>query len=120
VAIDGDERHAIPLERVARLEKFQQAQVESVAGTYVVQYRDGLLPLVALGGGRLEERPMVVTAILSSERGEVGLVVERVVDVAAGAPVPGGSVTVAGHRATAVVDVDELVARCGQLCLGVV
>ncbi len=120
VAVDGDERHAIPLERVARLEKFEQPEVESVAGNHVVQYRDGLLPLVSLGRTPIEDRPLVVTAILSSTSGEVGLVVDRVVDVAAGTPVPGGTVTVAGSRATAIVDVDELVARCGRLCLGVV
>ena len=118
VATFGDERHAIPLERVARLEKFQQQQVERVTGDYVVQYRDGLLPLITLDHHPLEDRQMVVTAILSSDRGEVGLAVDRVVDVAAGTPVPGGSVTVAGQRATEVVDVDQLVARCAHLCAG--
>ena len=42
------ERLAVPLSLVARLEEFPQSAIEHAGGGQVVQYRNGILPLVAL------------------------------------------------------------------------
>ncbi len=119
IVSDNDQRRfAIPLDRVARLEKFHRSAVEEVAGSRVVQYRDGLLPLTTLGGWHHHEDRPVVTAVLSTSDGELGLVVDRVLDVADGAAAEGGGITVADTRATEVVDVDQLVHSCRHLMAG--
>ena len=45
---EGGGRMAIPLAQVARLEEIERERLEHVGGRCVVQYRDGILPLVFL------------------------------------------------------------------------
>ena len=56
-------------------------EARSINQNEVIPYRDGLLPLVRLaslfGGGKLSS-PQLTVLVVSSERGAVGLVVERV------------------------------------------
>ena len=108
-------RFAVPLDCVARLEKFDRSTVEEVSGSHVVQYRGRLLPLTTIGGWHDNAARPVVAAVLNTSLGEVGLVVERVLDVATGKRAAGGSITVADARATEVVDVESLINSCRHL-----
>jgi two-component system chemotaxis sensor kinase CheA len=95
---------AIPLAQVARLEEFPRSALERAGTGYVVQYRGEILPLVdvsrALGRGRRrtgEGRPRtprrgddappgggdtVQVVVYSGNGRRVGLVVDRILDVA--------------------------------------
>ncbi len=108
-------KYAVPLDQVARLEKFGRDRVEEVAGSRVVQYRDGLLPLTTIGGWYDNHERPVVTAVLHTSLGEIGLVVDRVLDVATGSAEAGGTITVTDGRAHEIVDVDNLVHSCRHL-----
>jgi two-component system chemotaxis sensor kinase CheA len=89
------ERLALPLSLVARLEEFPRSAVERAAGGDVVQYRNRILPLVALrdvlecgasngttaaGGGEMPD-PVQVVVFNDGER-SVGMVVDQILDVA--------------------------------------
>jgi two-component system chemotaxis sensor kinase CheA len=87
--IGDDRRAAMPLAMVSRLEEFEFDKVERSGGTEVVQYRDGILPLVRLakaigirldGDGRGARDTMSVVVHDDGEH-RVGIVVERVLDV---------------------------------------
>ncbi len=92
-----DGRMAMPLSLVARLEEFNRSSVERAEGRYVVQYRGQILPLIYLsaalperrqeprGGepaeaGREDEKIQVV--VYTDQGRSVGLVVERILDIA--------------------------------------
>lgn len=86
--IAGARRVAVPLQQVTCLEEFPAAAVEGLVGQEVVQYRGGLLPLVRLRRVLLhDERPdpsdplQVVVAHDEQQHG-VGVVVDRILDVA--------------------------------------
>jgi two-component system chemotaxis sensor kinase CheA len=82
-----DNRMAIPLSVVARLEEFPRSQVEHSGGQPVVQYRGQILPLIQVSdyvsgahGHSSEQDPMQV--VVYSEHGRsVGLVVGRINDI---------------------------------------
>jgi two-component system chemotaxis sensor kinase CheA len=82
------ERLALPLEVVARLEEFPRRLIERAAGCEVVQYRDGILPLVELRAV-LEPRapapgppPDPVQAIVFRDGGRsFGVVVDEILDI---------------------------------------
>ena len=89
VELDRDDRVALPLHSVARLEKFQLDDVELTGMERVVQYRDDILQLLnlsdLLGRGAVPSDPdcrFVVTAVVLHEGRELGLEVERIVEVA--------------------------------------
>lgn len=72
---------AVPLHTVARLEEIDPQRIETTAGQPVVQYRDGLLPLV-----RLDQPcgppPALLPVIVCSEGDQhAGFVIERVLDI---------------------------------------
>jgi chemotaxis protein histidine kinase CheA len=115
VSMGDGAKYAVPLDQVARLEKFGRDRVEEVAGSRVVQYRDGLLPLTTIGGWYDNHERPVVTAVLHTSLGEIGLVVDRVLDVATGSAEAGGTITVTDGRAHEIVDVDNLVHSCRHL-----
>ena len=93
-----DARMAVPLDTLARLEKFPAAQVERSGAEFVIQYRGKILPLVYLDAV-LEERRQssrhaqrqgllgetdanVIQVLVCNHAGRaVGLVVERIVDI---------------------------------------
>lgn len=115
VSMADGQKYAVPLDRVARLEKFTRDRVEEVAGNRVVQYRDGLLPLTTIGGWYDGSTRPVVTAVLNTSLGEIGLVVDRVLDVATGSAETGGTITVTDGRAHEIVDVEQLIYSCRHL-----
>ncbi len=86
-------RMVIPLEKVARLETFQVADVERVGGREVVQYRGGILPLVRVPSPLAGERERVrlgasagpqdrLHVVVFTEEGrQLGLVVDEILDI---------------------------------------
>jgi len=119
-------RAALPLAAVARLEEFPRDRVEHSGGAEVVQYRDGLLPLVRLApaiglmdtSDRTEQVSVVVHELADRA---VGIVIDRVLDVVETSVVltdvgrrygVSGSAVVQ-ERVTDLVDLEAVVARTG-------
>jgi two-component system chemotaxis sensor kinase CheA len=123
---------AMPLSLVARLEEFSRGSVERAEGRYVVQYRGQILPLIHLSSA-LPERREQPRSLKSSEPGaenekiqvvvytdqgrSVGLVVDRILDIAqekvadqkhSGRQGTLGSVVVQG-RVTELLDVKGII-----------
>jgi two-component system chemotaxis sensor kinase CheA len=120
--LGAEVRMAMPLALVTRLEEIPRAAIERVAGRSVVQYRGRILPLVPLaevfGVGSAETDPLSVVVHADGERC-VGLVVERILDVAraslrptAGPVRPGtAGAVVIGERVTELLDLPAVLAR---------
>jgi two-component system chemotaxis sensor kinase CheA len=81
-------RLVLPLSMVARLEEIARARIEYAAGTPVVRYREGILPLISLAS--LLEAGSAVTGMTSEtlqvivfSEGErsVGIVVDEILDI---------------------------------------
>jgi two-component system chemotaxis sensor kinase CheA len=119
-------RMAIPLDRVARLEEFPRSRVEYLGGRRVVQYGGQILPLVDLdaalhggGGGAFGDgdAEAVQVVVCSRQERPVGLVVQRILDVAEQDSDVQGPPSRAGVDRTAVIqahvteilDIDALV-----------
>jgi two-component system chemotaxis sensor kinase CheA len=84
--VGDDRRAALPLTEVSRLEEFPAASIERSGNTEVVQYRDGILPLVRLAeaiGVRVpaSDNELVSVVVFEDGGARVGIVVDRVVDV---------------------------------------
>ncbi|HYC23706.1 MAG TPA: chemotaxis protein CheA [Candidatus Bathyarchaeia archaeon] len=126
-ATAAGEQAAIPLSLVARLEELPADAIECSGGDEVVQYRGRILPLIRLSrvldgmpAASPEGHPLHV--VVYSEAGRsVGLVVERILDVVAGAAAierqgarPGvlGSAVIQ-QRVTRILDVAAIV-RAGN------
>ena len=81
----GFARLAMPLSKVARLEKLPRADVEHAAGRNVLQYRGEMLPLIsladALGGQPDPQTEFLSVIVYRNGGGAVGLVVEEIVDI---------------------------------------
>jgi len=85
--VSGGRRAALPLHEVARLEEFSDDIVERTGSVEVVQYRDGILPLVRLAEAiglpapeRTEDASLSV--VVHEDDGRmVGIVIDRVLDV---------------------------------------
>lgn len=81
-----EERIAIPLSSVDRLEEIAPASIERSAGGYVVQYRGEILPLISLTYGtdltraRESEDPLQVV-VYSHDNVRVGIIVDKVLDI---------------------------------------
>lgn len=79
-------RAALPLTAVSRLEEFDLARVERSGGVEVVQYRDGILPLLRLAPaiGLAESPPaedQISVVVHEDGQHRVGIVIDRVLDV---------------------------------------
>jgi two-component system chemotaxis sensor kinase CheA len=86
-------RLAVPLAKVARLEEFAVDKIETAGGREVMQYRDGILPIVRLGqlvgadkgGQSLADEStagQTVNVVVYQVTGrQVGLVVEQILDI---------------------------------------
>ncbi|MZR61404.1 chemotaxis protein CheA [Alcanivorax sp. DP30] len=77
-------RSAIALSKVSRLEEIRRDLIEHSAGREVIQYRGKILPLIRLGeSSRSEEEQseMIRIVVQPTEFGEVGLVVENIIDI---------------------------------------
>jgi len=121
---DPQEQFAVPMHAVARLERIAAAQVDSVGGQRVLQYRGGTLPLVCLED-HIRARPMpqcdrLYVVVCRAASREFGLLIREVVDIRPfGAKIdatlfrePGviGSAVIDG-RVTRMLDLYELVSR---------
>jgi two-component system chemotaxis sensor kinase CheA len=111
-----DRLKAAPLTRVARIEDLDCGTVERVDGRSVIQYRGGLMPIVASDGGLVTAAPGERRPLLVFTRGQdsLGLLAEEIIDIVEGPLAPqlaaasaggAGSVIIAG-RATELVDID--------------
>ena len=117
----GDQRVALPLALVTRLEEFSAGDLERAAGRPVIQYRDSLLPLVWLAdhlGERRTDTDLLSALVYDTPTGGVGLVVDRIVDiveedVTGRRPSDRDGIEfsgVVGRRATDMLDIDALLA----------
>ncbi len=78
----GDELKAVPLALVARLEEVDMAETEQSHGTYVVQYRGHLMPLVPFDSShewKAEGRQPIL--VFTDRDRSMGLVVDEIVDI---------------------------------------
>lgn len=73
---------AVPLSQVQRIEHLDMTRTEVVQGEIVVQYRNGLLPLVSIDGisgiHRLGKQQVLV---FGSEERSIGLAISSIVDI---------------------------------------
>jgi two-component system chemotaxis sensor kinase CheA len=78
----GDELKAVPLALVARLEEVDMESTEKSHGTYVVQYRGHLMPLVPFDSSHewKEEGRQPILVFTDRDR-SMGLVVDEIVDI---------------------------------------
>ncbi len=120
---------AIPLTDVARLEELPRDSIEWTAGRQVVQYRGEIMPLLWLSdevgcerlGSDAEETLQVV--VHSDGKHQVGIVVDRILDIVEEKLDIQGAGSVVGYKGRAVVqgrvtdliDVAAIVARHGAL-----
>ena len=127
VEVAPGHRAALPLAAVSRLEELPTATVERAGPADVVQYRDGILPLLHLApligledAGPAGREDVLSVVVHDSWSGPVGIVIDRVLDVVEERYVVTdvgrragvlGSAVVQG-RVTELVDLDVLV---GQL-----
>ena len=72
---------AVPLYAVARLEEIDPQCIETTAGQQVVQYRDGLLPLVRLDQPSGPPPALLPVIVCSEDDQHAGFVIERVLDI---------------------------------------
>jgi two-component system chemotaxis sensor kinase CheA len=82
------DRMAVPLSLVARLEEFPLSAIEHASGGKVVQYRNGILPLVLLRDvlepgsvSQSEEADPAQVVVFNDGDRSVGMVVDEIVDV---------------------------------------
>ncbi len=129
VQAPDDGRAVVPIASIARLEEFPVRAIERAGDQEVLQYRGRILPLLRVAD-LLEERrrerrkPEVVDTAAERSRvqvavlgdGDVGLVIDRILDIVDVAPevqTPGGRAGVKGTmivegRVAEVLDVEEL------------
>ncbi|MEM7272352.1 MAG: chemotaxis protein CheA [Actinomycetota bacterium] len=119
VAFDEENRAAIPLSAIERLEEFDQDRIEDSGHQTVVQYRGSILPVLDLGpttgmgGSALGLGPRVNSVVCNYHGLSVGLAVGSILDIVSHAEVhtsPGGGVETAiiNGNVTDVIDVDSL------------
>jgi chemotaxis protein histidine kinase CheA len=92
-----DGRMAMPLSLVARLEEFNRSTIEKAEGRHVVQYRGQILPLIHLSSALPERRQQprssgpsepgaegekIQVVVYTDQGRSVGLVVDRILDIA--------------------------------------
>ncbi|MCB0328800.1 MAG: chemotaxis protein CheW, partial [Bdellovibrionales bacterium] len=82
----GEDRVAVPLRLVNRLEKFSLSEIETASGEPVVQYRDDILPLYDFQGILDQEnafkRESLHTIVFDSGSSQAGIVVDEIFDIA--------------------------------------
>ncbi|KRA31172.1 MULTISPECIES: chemotaxis protein CheA [unclassified Nocardioides] len=127
--VSDGRRAALPLAAVSRLEEFGRDRIERSGATEVVQYRDGILPLVRLAtaigltdtSDQGDQISVVVHETTGAAAGVVGIVIDRVLDVVDVVIVSSqvgrrdgvtGSAVVQ-DRVTDLVDLAAVVARSG-------
>jgi len=128
------ERLAVPLGLVARLEEIPLSSVEYAAGRRVVQYRDQILPLIALSSiiepqsfapaaQEAEQPDPIQVVVFSNEENTMGLIVDQIVDIVdeavtmrrSNSPRPGilGSAVV-GKKVADFLDLQSIIETTGE------
>ncbi len=108
----------MPLDVVARIEEVEAQSIEHVGGRAVVQYRDHLMPLIAIDTGHVwkdaGKQPILV---FEKDGHSLGILVDEVVDIARDRAAielkPGragllGSAIIAG-KATDLIDIEHYI-----------
>ena len=116
-----------PLMAVSRLEEFSRERVERSGTSEVVQYRDGILPLVRLASAigltdTSDEGEHLAVVVHEANDRQIGIVIDRVLDVVETSVVAsqvGRRAGVTGsaivqERVTDLVDLEAVVARTGM------
>lgn len=123
--LEKDDRMAIPLSEVARLEEFKRSDIEQSGEQDVVQYRGEIMPLIYLKkylnipGAELqgENNELMQAVVFTRNERSVGLVVGRIIDIVEenilvkrGANRPGvlGTIVVQ-ERVTDLLDIESIV-----------
>ncbi|MGD0193020.1 MAG: chemotaxis protein CheA [Rhizomicrobium sp.] len=116
----GSDRKAVPLESVARIEEVDASSIEHVGGGYVVQYRDHLMPLIAIDSRHSWKTEGKQPILVFDNSGRtIGIVVDKILDIARDhisieldAAQEGftGSAII-GERATDLIDLDYYISR---------
>ena len=119
---NGDQRVAVPLALVARLEDVERDKIEMSCGKAVLQYRGRLMPLVPMSGCIDTERPRQTVLVFADGQHAMGLVVDEIVDVledrldielSGGRPGVLGTAVIAG-QATDVLDTGYWLHQAGD------
>ncbi|MBZ5501163.1 MAG: chemotaxis protein CheA [Acidobacteriia bacterium] len=84
--VGKDQRLAMPLHLVARLEEFPRNKLETSAGQLVVQYRGGVMPVVKLARvlnleSDSEGSDLAQVIVYEKQGKSVGLIVDEIVDI---------------------------------------
>lgn len=123
-SMNEEDRYAIPLSEVARLEEFDVEKIEQSAGQDVIQYRDELLPLMRLGDAigvmtSGEDNARIPVIVFSRHEKSIGVIVGRIIDIVEAemhvhsvtAEKVGvkGSLVIDG-KATDLLDIEQLIA----------
>jgi two-component system, chemotaxis family, sensor kinase CheA len=77
----GEQKLAVPLGLVARLEDIPRDKIEVSCGAPVTQYRGKLMPLVALSDSLDTEKPRQSVLVFNDGDHTMGLMVDEIVDV---------------------------------------
>jgi two-component system chemotaxis sensor kinase CheA len=77
----NEQKMAVPLGLVARLEDIPRDKIEISCGAPVTQYRCKLMPLVALSGNLDAEKPRQSVLVFNDGDRSMGLMVDEIVDV---------------------------------------
>jgi two-component system chemotaxis sensor kinase CheA len=77
----SDQKLAVPLGLVARLEDIPREKIEISGGAPVTQYRGKLMPLVAFSDGLGTETPRQSVLVFNDGDRSMGLMVDEIVDV---------------------------------------
>ncbi|MEM7171877.1 MAG: chemotaxis protein CheW [Pseudomonadota bacterium] len=96
---------AVPLELIARLEEIDLSTVENSNGSYVVQYRGQLMPLICMDPEKqLGDSGLQSVLVFSDQDRSMGLVVEEVIDIVEDHLAVEIGSACEGYLGTAVVD----------------
>ncbi|MGI4850894.1 MAG: chemotaxis protein CheW [Janthinobacterium lividum] len=111
---------AVPLGLISRLEEFNTSDIESIESGYVIQYRNHLMPLIAMNEAHYGLRSSKQTVIVFSERDQfIGFLIDEIVDIVhtsidikMKSNLPGilGNVIIANHT-TEILNVDYFIRK---------
>jgi two-component system chemotaxis sensor kinase CheA len=118
----GQQKMAVPLGLVARLEDIEREKIEISCGAPVMQYRGKLMPLVPMSETMNTNTPRQPLLVFADGERAMGLMVEEIIDVvedrlqielSAGRPGLLGTAVIAG-QATDILDTGYWLMQAGQ------
>ncbi len=123
-SMNGEDRYAVSLSEITRLEEFLPDRVEHSSGQEVIQYRDDLLPLIHIENALnidmsgLEVSEHVSVIVCTRNQKSVGMVVGKIMDIVnvplhlhhPSGSTPGirGSIVIQ-EKSTDLLDVDQVI-----------